>query len=353
MEKGFFKVFNPKTSAKRMKIPTGYTNYKNEKLPRKVFLRDRYGNMWPIRVTKQGRDIYFKYGWEKFIEDNNMEFADFLIFDYDGKGIFDFKLLGINGCLKNGVGGKKKGEEMNVEHEKSVESKEKTLVSDSSNSSSDYESDEHYMVEEDVVKEDVQMKQETHKRASCSKRRYVEEEEDEKREGEGEEKEAQEEEDEEENEGAGTYTKKAQHSKVGCQKSNACKVSDVPEHYGANIFKSGRATQPKSPYFLAKIRERMRDQLYIPMDVLRDYKLELPPSMTIRDSAGREFETRVSKWTDGRIWLLGGWRNLGRFNLVEKDDRYICEFVRGKCGKGLYLQVQVLHEGSSSHLDNK
>uniref|UniRef100_M1DCJ6 B3 domain-containing protein n=1 Tax=Solanum tuberosum TaxID=4113 RepID=M1DCJ6_SOLTU len=315
MEKGFFKVFNPKTSAKRMKIPTGYTNYKNEKLPRKVFLRDRYGNMWPIRVTKQGRDIYFKYGWEKFIEDNNMEFADFLIIDYDWKGIFDFKLLGINGCVKNGAGGKKKGEEMNVEHEKSVESKEKTWVSDSSNSSSDYDSDEHYMVEEDVVKEDVEMKQETHKRASCSKRRYVEEEEDEKREGEGEEKEAQEEEDEEENEGAGTYTKKVQHSKVGCQKSNACK--------------------------------------YIPMDVLRDYKLELPPSMTIRDSACREFETRVSKWTDGRIWLLGGWRNLGRFNLVEKDDRYICEFVRGKCGKGLYLQVQVLHEGSSSHLDNK
>ncbi|KAH0657868.1 hypothetical protein KY289_026616 [Solanum tuberosum] len=213
MEKGFFKVFNPEISAKRMKIPTGYTNYKNEKLPRKVSLRDRYGNMWPIRVTKQGRDIYFKYGWEKFIEDNNMEFADFLILDYDGKGTFDFKLLGINGCVKNGAGGKKKGEEMNVEHEKSVESKEKTWVSDSSNSFSDYDSDEHYIVEEEVVKEDVEMKQETHKRASCSKRRYVEEEEDEKREGEGEEKEAQEEEDEEENEGAGTLTKKVQHSK--------------------------------------------------------------------------------------------------------------------------------------------
>ncbi|KAH0665155.1 hypothetical protein KY285_026361 [Solanum tuberosum] len=208
MEKGFFKVFNPEISAKRMKIPTGYTNYKNEKLPKKVSLRDRYGNMWPIRVTKQGRDIYFKYGWEKFIEDNNMEFADFLILDYDGKGTFDFKLLGINGCVKNGARGKKKGEEMNVEHEKSVESKEKTWVSDSSNSFSDYDSDEHYIVEEDV-----EMKQETHKRASCSKRRYVEEEEDEKREGEGEEKEAQEEEDEEENEGAGTYTKKVQHSK--------------------------------------------------------------------------------------------------------------------------------------------
>nr|XP_025885531.1 B3 domain-containing protein At5g60140-like [Solanum lycopersicum] len=301
--------------------------------------------MWPIRVTKQGKDIYFKYGWEKFIEDNNVEFADFLIFDYDGKGTFDFKLLGMNGCVKNGSGGKNKREEMNVEHGKSVDLKEKTRGSDRSNSSFDYDSDEHYMVEEDV-----EIKEETHKGASYSKCRYMEEEVDEKQEGGGKE---QKDEDEEEDEKVGTYTEKVQHSKVGCQKVNVCRVRDIPEHYGADIFKSGRVTQPKNPYFVAKIQERIRDKLYIPMEVIRDYKLELPSRMIIRDSAGREFETRVSKWTDGRVWLFGGWIKLGRLNLVEKDDRYICELVRGNCGKALYLQVQVLHEGSSSHPDNK
>jgi len=39
---------------------------------------------------------------------------------------------------------------------------------------------------------------------------------------------------------------------------------------------------------------------------VRDYQLELPSSMTIRDSAGREFEAKLKIWKDGRIWLVGG-----------------------------------------------
>ncbi|CAN4107622.1 unnamed protein product [Withania somnifera] len=131
------------------------------------------------------------------------------------------------------------------------------------------------------------------------------------------------------------------------------KVRDPLDQYGADIFKSGRATQPKNPYFVARIRAKKRDQLYIPIDVVRDYKLELPSSMTIRDSAGREFEARLKNWKDGRIWLSGGWRSLCRWNLVEKDDRSICEFVRGKGKKDLYLKVQVLHEGSVSNPNKK
>lgn len=38
-------------------------------------------------------------------------------------------------------------------------------------------------------------------------------------------------------------------------------MRDIPEHYGADIFKSGRVTQPKNPYFVAKIQERIRDKL--------------------------------------------------------------------------------------------
>ena len=77
------------------------------------------------------------------------------------------------------------------------------------------------------------------------------------------------------------------------------------------------------------------------MDVVRTYKLELPSSIIIRDSAGREFETRVNKWNDGRIWLTGGWSSLCRLNLVEKGYRCIFEFVRGDCSKGLYLKFKL------------
>ncbi|KAK4352825.1 hypothetical protein RND71_028343 [Anisodus tanguticus] len=45
--------------------------------------------------------------------------------------------------------------------------------------------------------------------------------------------------------------------------------------------------------------------------------------------------------------LLKSTFNLYRWNLVEKNDRCICEFVRGKGKKGLDLQVQVLHEGAT------
>lgn len=86
----------------------------NGNIPMNVFLRDRFGNVWPIGVVKQGREFHFHYGWEKFIEENTLEFGDFLIFDNNDKGTFDFKLLVTNECVKNGVGSKKKEDELNV-----------------------------------------------------------------------------------------------------------------------------------------------------------------------------------------------------------------------------------------------
>lgn len=36
------------------------------------------------------------------------------------------------------------------------------------------------------------------------------------------------------------------------------------------------------------------------MDVVSNYKLEFPQIMDNRDSAGREFETRINTWSDGK-----------------------------------------------------
>ncbi|XP_055815767.1 B3 domain-containing protein At5g60140-like isoform X2 [Solanum dulcamara] len=387
MEKSFFKVFNPKTSAKQMKIPTSYTNYKNGKIPRNVSLRDRFGNIWPIGVTKAEREFYFQYGWEKFIEDNTLEDGDIFVFYYDGNGTFDLKILGIRTrCEKKGVGGLKLvvEEEEKNEHQKSVEPKGKKLASNSSSSSSFDDSDDDYMVEEEenkgyevvvveeederyevVVEEaeeddeveeneraDTFKKKAPHSKASVkidkaprSKRRRVEE----TKEGEYED----EEEEEEQNERAGTLKQKVSCSKAGYKRTAARKVWDRHDQFGAEIFKSGRATQPKNPYFIAKIQAKGRDQLYVPIDVVKDFNLELPSSMTVRDSTGREFETKLENWKDGRIWLIGGWHSLCRRNFVEKDVRCICEFVKGKGQKDLYLEVQILHEGSVSNPNKK
>uniref|UniRef100_M1CFK5 B3 domain-containing protein n=1 Tax=Solanum tuberosum TaxID=4113 RepID=M1CFK5_SOLTU len=144
-------------------------------------------------------------------------------------------------------------------------------------------------------------------KAPRSKHRHAEETEEEEYEDE--------EEEEEQNEWAGIVEKNASCSKAGYQRATARK--------------------------------------YVPIDVIKGFNFELPSSITIRDSTGREFETKLKNWKDGRIWLIGGWHSLCRWNLVEKDVKCICEFVKGKGNKVLYLQVQILHEGSVSNSNTK
>ncbi|XP_055803364.1 B3 domain-containing protein At5g60142-like [Solanum dulcamara] len=222
MEKGFFKVFIPEISAKRLKLPTGYIDYKNGMLPWNVSLRDRFGNMWPIGVTKSGKHIYFEHGWEKFIEDNIVEFGDFIIFDYDGTRIFDFKLLGRIGCVKKGAGGLKFSmkevdeEEMNVDNQKSMELKENTWARDSMSSSSSNDSNEDNVVEEEDDRDEEYEETENEgeegeetEKASCSKCRYL----DEKQDDDDDQKDEYKEEEEEENERDGIFNKQTPRSK--------------------------------------------------------------------------------------------------------------------------------------------
>ncbi|WMV46232.1 hypothetical protein MTR67_039617 [Solanum verrucosum] len=223
--------------------------------------------MWPIGVTKSQKHIYFEYGWEKFIEDNILELGDFFIFDYDGTRTFDFKLLGRNGCLKKGVGGLKlvvkeeKAEEMNIEHQKNEEDEDKESEKTEKVPSEDNDKEE----EDDEDDEEDEYKEE----------------------------------DKEEKERAAIFNKKAPRSKVICKSATTGKRNDPLDKFATDIFRSGHATNPKNPYFITKIRPDRRNQLYVPTDVVRDYQLELPSSMTVRDSSGREFEAKVKIWQDG------------------------------------------------------
>uniref|UniRef100_A0A3Q7GLC7 TF-B3 domain-containing protein n=1 Tax=Solanum lycopersicum TaxID=4081 RepID=A0A3Q7GLC7_SOLLC len=209
------------------KLPTTYTDYVDGILPSNIILRDRFGNMWPIGVTKEAKDIYFEYGWEKFIKDNIVELGDFFIFDFDGTRIFDFTLLGRNGCVKKGVGSLKinvkeeEVEEMNVEHQNSVESKENTRARDSKNISSFDITDENTLVEE---KEDEQKEYEN--------REDVPEEEGEKEEPD----EYKEDEDDKE--------------RTGILKKNDNTFQR--RQFATNIFRSGGGTKPKKCFLRDK-----------------------------------------------------------------------------------------------------
>ncbi|XP_073309007.1 uncharacterized protein [Primulina huaijiensis] len=74
-------------------------------LPKRVFLRDRYYNLWCVKVGKVGEDWYLQNGWRRFVRDNALKSCDFIVFDYFEKDMFDFKVLGPDRCETVGSGG--------------------------------------------------------------------------------------------------------------------------------------------------------------------------------------------------------------------------------------------------------
>lgn len=82
---------------------------------------------------------------------------------------------------------------------------------------------------------------------------------------------------------------------------------------------------------------------YIPVEVLRDHGITLSTIVVLRDPKGKEWRTTVKSWGDGRLWVSGGWKSLCRWNLVEEEDRCICEFVPS-LGPEVVLQVTIIRK---------
>lgn len=70
-------------------------------IPDETFLRDRNGKLWSIEMTKTVNGLYFQKGWAGFLEDNFVEFGDYIVFQYNGKYFFEFKLLGMVEAAKH------------------------------------------------------------------------------------------------------------------------------------------------------------------------------------------------------------------------------------------------------------
>ncbi|CAH9139193.1 unnamed protein product [Cuscuta epithymum] len=93
------------------------------------------------------------------------------------------------------------------------------------------------------------------------------------------------------------------------------------------IFSSiyGCCAQPTNPYFVTKIHRGRRNDLYIRTVVIKH--ITLPTSIILRDPRGIEWKTNTKVWSDGRTWLTGGWMSLCQRNLVDINDRLVCEFL--------------------------
>ncbi|KAL2460204.1 B3 domain-containing protein [Abeliophyllum distichum] len=274
----FFKFFNPMNSAERLKLPTAFSLQQPAPLPDRAFLRDKYRNLWPVKLSKVGEDWFFVDGWAKFIHDNSMVLGEFLVFKYDGDNIFDVKLLGHSGCDKKGVGGFR----MSVKEEtkdKGVEDE----IDDSDFNSNDY------MHVEDEEDEDAEYGQ---------------------------------------TEEAGVEEGEAEAEQVADDRP----VQRRPDPFGEEIFRSGLAIRPRNPYFVAKLRKSRRNDLYIPKETIKDFNLNnLPEEMILIDPHQRQYQAKIIIWDDGRVWYRGGWKSICNVNFVREEDWLICEFVGVRC----------------------
>ncbi|KAG8387685.1 hypothetical protein BUALT_Bualt02G0047000 [Buddleja alternifolia] len=194
-----------------------------------VILRDRYTNTWQVAVSRVGHDWYFDKGWAKFYKENSLEWGDFLVFEYKGNNLFDFKLLGETACEKKG----------------------------------------------------------------------------------------------------GATTTKSRR-----------KQNIAPHCYGDEIFESGLVPRPKNPFFVSRSRkEKRRNELLIPKNVIEDYNLNLREIMFLVDRKGNKWETKIKRWRDGRVCLNRGWRGLCTMNDIKRDDVCVCEFVQRNDNEGRDILV--------------
>ncbi|KAA8547274.1 hypothetical protein F0562_003862 [Nyssa sinensis] len=96
----FFKIYIPDQSSQRLGIPSAFNKHFGGCLPYKSVIKRPAKRSWWVEVNKVGENIYFQKGWQEFVEDNSLEFGDFLVFSYAGKSIFYVQLFGKNGCTK-------------------------------------------------------------------------------------------------------------------------------------------------------------------------------------------------------------------------------------------------------------
>ncbi|KAG8369778.1 hypothetical protein BUALT_Bualt14G0049100 [Buddleja alternifolia] len=303
------------SSQNLMNIPPGFVEDIQEAWPENVTLRDQYENLWQVKVEKKGKIWYFTNGWTKFVADN-LKSGDVVTFKYLGGGLFYVKIFGPDACEKerDPTSCEKEGTLNACENNGAESSKNKNtedadkVAEEEEESGGEYDTDD-----EDFV--------------------VLSEEENEEGDDQGEQVLEEKEQDDDIGEqvvDAGPAAKRTRHRRK--------RISDW---FDGELFRSGLARQPRNPYFVTRSKQCRKDELFIPKIVVQLHKLELPRFMKLVDGSGREFFTKRKVWTDGRTFYTGGWKNFCTLNMVNLEDKCICEFIRRK-GRELRLRISVV-----------
>lgn len=82
-------------------IPPAFIANFNGNIPKKFKLRDSQGKSWHVEWEEIGRKLLINKGWECFASGHSLVRGDFLIFRYNGNGLFIVNIFGLNGCKKD------------------------------------------------------------------------------------------------------------------------------------------------------------------------------------------------------------------------------------------------------------
>ncbi|XP_075503988.1 uncharacterized protein LOC142541318 [Primulina tabacum] len=296
--------------------------------PKKIFFRDRYLNLWLVKTAQVGENWYFTNGWEKFVKDNKIMRRYSLVLDYFEKDLFDIKVLGPNGRQTEGAGA---FVSLDIDDETEDEEDDREEVDRRALKRQEDLSEESKDDDDDEIEDDDH----------ASKRQ-----DDLSKESEGE---------DDETEDAAYLpnqeikVEQVKNAAVGSAKrKRKSKIPTplYPRYSGFEIFEKGLAKQPTNPHFVVQVRAKRTNDLFIPLPLVEEHKLDLPkPQMLLVDPHGREFHAKYRRWTDGRIRYTREWKFLLRTNNIVVGDTCICEFMEGE--KGLYLKVSFIRNSTA------
>ncbi|GAB2233808.1 hypothetical protein Droror1_Dr00003037 [Drosera rotundifolia] len=83
------------------RIPPAFVKNFEGNPPKKVILRNAGRRIWCLTMEKINRYFYLTDGWERCAADNSLEYGEFLVFAYDGSGLFEVKIFGLDCCKKH------------------------------------------------------------------------------------------------------------------------------------------------------------------------------------------------------------------------------------------------------------
>lgn len=82
----------------RLRIPPAFVEHNVIDPSERAQIKGPSGSIWYVQLSVRGKDIYLQDGWKKFVEDHSLKDSNFLLFGYEGNGLFTVQIFDKTGC---------------------------------------------------------------------------------------------------------------------------------------------------------------------------------------------------------------------------------------------------------------